>query len=134
VFREALEKEMEIFDQSKSTIRRGSSARGQKIARDVTGGNKAVEEASQLTLMSPLRAALSLLRRKPNLSEAEADEISKLLKAGSIDELKTFETNLEPKYHRRVKRRKRGRKAAIVGAIVGGSMVNPSEEEDDAEE
>lgn len=128
--------ETKLFDQSRGMIRRGESIRMSHAldARDTL--HKAAKAAPSLGFASPFRWVLRALSRKPDMSEEEADEVAKLLRAGSTRELAALEKNLSAKAARRVGRTGRKRAAMALGAILGGGAVTSGsgdEEQDNAE-
>lgn len=132
VFETALNKEMDMFEDSNkllgkeaSTRRRGTLPPQGKIARGA-------QASPTLGVFSPTYWALKYLRKKPEISEKEASEVISMLKASTPDELTAFEKNLGSKFGRRARRKSRGSKAGMIvgalGAGIGAALPGGDEE------
>lgn len=119
VFKAALDKEVETFENSQkilsseSTVRkRGAEPPKGRIARGA-------EAAPSLGLLSPTHWALKILRRKPEIDPKEASEVIKLLKSSTPEEIANFEKSLRGKFGRKAARSKRGSRMGMAGAAIG---------------
>lgn len=124
VFKEALEAEAKMFDESKSTISKGR--RALMSTRDPDTGilartKKVAKEAPTLGIFRPVQWVLRYFRRQPQVGKKEAAEIIRILRTSDPAELKKLEARLTPKVGRVLKRRKRVGKAALAGAAIGAA-------------
>ncbi len=122
IFREAMDLEMRMFDESKSTVSRGKNALSQP--RDPNPGvlKRTAKEAPTLGIFQPVQWVLRYIRRKPELGKKEAAEILRLLKTNDTAELKKLEARLTPKVGRAAARRGRVGKATMAGAALGAAL------------
>lgn len=125
LFKEALEAEAKMFDESKSTI--GKGRRALMSTRDPDTGilartKKLAKDAPTLGIFRPVQWVLRYFRRQPTVGKKEAAEIIRILRTRDPAELKKLEARLTPKVGRALKRRKRVGKAALAGAAIGAAM------------
>lgn len=122
IFEEALNLEMKMFDESKSTISKGKNVLSRP--RDPDTGvlartKKAAREAPTLGITSPVQWVLRYFRRHPELGKKESAEILRILRENDPSELRKLEARLAPKVGRAAARRGRVGKATAVGAALG---------------
>lgn len=134
LFKEALEAESKMFDESKSTI--GKARRVLMSTRDPDTGilartKKVAKDAPTLGIFRPVQWILRYFRRQPAVGKKEAAEIIRILRTRDPAELRQLEARLTPKVGRVLKRKKRVGKAALAGAAVGAAMpfLNGNDEE-----
>lgn len=136
IFKEALELEARMFDESKSTISKGR--RAIMSTRDPDTGilartKKLAKDAPTLGIFRPVQWVLRYFRRQPTVGKKEAAEIIRVLRTSDPAELKKLEQRLTPKVGRALKRRKRVGKATLAGAAIGAAVPFLDEEEEDVE-
>lgn len=124
IFEEALNLEMRMFDESKSTISKGKNVLSRP--RDPDTGvlartKKAAREAPTLGINSPVQWVLRYFRRHPELGKKESAEILRILRESDPAELRKLEAKLAPKVGRAAARRGRVGKATAVGAALGAT-------------
>lgn len=122
IFKEALDLEMRLFDESKSTISKGKNVLSKP--RDPNAGilKRTAKEAPTLGLFQPVQWVLRYFRRKPELSKKESAEILRILRTNDVNELKKLEARLTPKVGRAAARRGRVGKATMAGAALGAAF------------
>lgn len=119
IFKEALDLESRMFDESQSTIRKGRSALS--TTRDPKDNilRRTAKKAPTLGVFSPTQWAIRWLRRSEAVKPKEAAEIIRILRSSDPKELAKLEKKLGPKYGREVKRKGRVGKATAAGAAIG---------------
>lgn len=125
IFKEAMDLEMRLFDESKSTIARGKNVLSKPRdpnADILSRTSKIAKEAPTLGITSPVQWVLRYFRRKPELGQKEAAEILKILRTSDPNELRQLEARLTPKVGRAAARRGRVGKAAMAGAAIGAAF------------
>lgn len=122
LFKEAMDLEMRLFDESKSTISKGKNVLSKP--RDPNAGilKRTAKEAPTLGLFQPVQWVLRYFRRKPELSKKESAEILRLLRTNDVNELKKLEARLTPKVGRAAARKGRVGKATMAGAAIGAAF------------
>lgn len=119
IFQEAMNLEMRMFDESKSTMSRGKNVLSTVKDPNERFATKVVKKAPTLGITSPVQWALRLIRRKPELGKKESAEILRLLRTNDTAGLKALEARLTPKVGRAAARRGRVGKATMAGAAAG---------------
>jgi hypothetical protein len=122
IFKEALDLEMRLFDESKSTISRGKNVLSKPRNPNESVIKRTAKEAPTLGIFQPVQWVLRLIRRQPELGKKESAEILRLLKTNDINELKKLEARLTPKVGRAAARKARVGKAGIAGAALGAAL------------
>lgn len=125
IFEEALNLEMKMFDESKSTISKGRNVLSKPRDPDssiVSRTSRMAKEAPTLGITSPVQWVLRYFRRKPELGKKEAAEILRILRTNNPAELKKLEARLTPKVGRAATRRGRVGKATMAGAAIGAAF------------
>lgn len=139
IFREGLERELKLFEQTKKMtgrVERGRERRmQQELEKQQAGIRKSIREKLPSPVYSPLMAAIRFLTRpRLRLTPTVADEIAETLNAGTPEEINKLVKRLEPA----TKRRKRGKKwrgkAAGVGAAIGALTAPFLDDEIDTED
>jgi len=122
IFKEAMDLESKMFEESQSTIRRGRSALSS--TRDPKSNilRRTVKKAPTLGIFSPTQWAIRWLRRSEPIGKKEAGEIVRILKTSDPKDLKKLEARLTPKFGRELARKKRTGKAAMAGAALGAAF------------
>lgn len=136
MFKEAMDLEMRLFDESKSTISKGRSALTTTRDPKTSVIKRTAKEAPTLGIFQPVQWVLRYLRRQPNIGKKESAEILRLLKEGDPAKLKKLEARLAPKVGRALKRKKMTGKAAIAGGVLGAALgvKKASEDDEDSED
>ncbi len=135
LFKTALEKEAELHELDKKSIRRGEA--GQELHAEPKDGmiKRGAKYVPRLGWKSPTMWALQFIRNNAQATEKKMDEVLEHLKASTPDELAHLEKTLGPKYARRVSRKGRAAKTAVAGALAGAAYkVATGAEPDDEEE
>lgn len=139
LFKTALEKEAELHELDKKSIRRGEA--GQELHAEAREGmiKRGAKYVPRLGWKSPTMWALQFIRNNAQMTEKKMDEVLEHLKASTPDELADLEKKLGPKYARRLSRKGRAAKTAVAGALAGAAYkvatgAEPDEEEDYAEQ
>lgn len=122
IFKEAMDLEMRMFDESKSTISRGKNVLSQPRDPNPNILKRTAKEAPTLGIFQPVQWALRYFRRKPELGKKEAAEILRILKTSDPNELRQLEARLTPKVGRAAARRGRVGKATMAGAAIGAAL------------
>jgi hypothetical protein len=122
IFKEAMDLEMRMFDESKSTISKGKNVLSQPRDPNPNILKRTAKEAPTLGIFQPVQWALRYFRRKPELGKKEAAEILRILKTNDPTELKKLEARLTPKVGRAAARRGRVGKATMAGAALGAAF------------
>lgn len=136
VFKEALELEQKIFDDSKDLIRRGRRARAGAAAGERNLIQKVAEKAPTLGILSPIRWAHRLIKSVPEVDEKQAEEIIKMLRTGDEAALTKLEKRLSSRFKRVAKRKGRVGRAMTAGAVLGAAApwvdeLFPDDEEEE---
>lgn len=135
LFKTALDKEMEMFDKSKSLVSRAESSR-----RTAAGQGESLLEKIDPSMHStpwgftPTTWALNLLRQVPTMSNDTAQGISKALRTTDPSELKTLSQRLEKVSNKLKGRSRRAGKAGVIGAAITGALAAPAPEGKNLEE
>lgn len=138
LFKTALEKEAELHELDKKSIRRGEA--GQELHAEPKDGpiKRGAKYVPRLGWKSPTMWALQFIRNNAQATEKKMDEVLEHLKASTPDELADLEKKLGPKYARRLSRKGRAAKTAVAGALAGAAYRVATgaegEEDDDAEQ
>lgn len=138
LFRTALEREAELHELDKKSIRRGEA--GQELHAEPKEGmvKRGAKYVPRLGWKSPTMWALQFIRNNAQATEKKMDEVLHHLKASTPEELADLEKTLGPKYARRLSRKGRAAKTAVAGALAGAAYKVATgaegEEEDDAEQ
>ncbi len=122
IFKEAMDLEMRMFDESKSTISRGKNVLSRPQNPNESIIKRTAKEAPTLGLFQPVQWVLRYFRRKPELSKKESAEILRILKTNDPAELRKLEARLTPKVGRAAARKGRVGKATMVGAAIGAAL------------
>jgi hypothetical protein len=122
IFQEALNLEMKLFDESKSTISRGKNVLSRPKDPNAHVLVRTAKEAPTLGITSPIQWVLRYFRRKPELGKKEAAEILRILKTNDAVALRKLEARLTPKVGRAAARKGRVGKAALAGAAIGAAL------------
>jgi hypothetical protein len=122
IFKEALELESRLFEESKSTISRGKSKLTSTLDPKTNVLKRTAKEAPTLGIFQPVQWVLRYFRRQPSIGKKESAEILQILKEGNPAKLKALEARLAPKVGRAAARKGRVGKAAIAGAAIGASL------------
>lgn len=122
IFKEALDLEMRMFDESKSTLSRGKQALSTVRDPNERFATKVVKKAPTLGITSPVQWFLRLIRRKPELGKKESAEILRVLRMNDPAELRRLEARLLPKVGRAAARKGRVGKATMAGAALGAAF------------
>lgn len=130
IFKEALEAEREMFDETRGTLGKGKSARGSYEPPD-SAITRLARKAPALGVFSPTYWALKRARAESKITEKEADQIIRILKTRDP---KVIEENLGSKFRRKAKRRKAAGKAGLVGAAIGAAAPFIADGIEDEEE
>lgn len=127
LFKTALEKEMEMYDKSKSVVSRAERAgasqagRGESLLEKIEPGLHSTPWG-----FTPTTWTLNLLRQSPTMSNDTANEISKALRTTDPSELKALGERLTKVSTRLKGRANRAGKAGIIGAAITGALAAPS--------
>jgi hypothetical protein len=137
LFETALQRESELYEQSKKTINRAEAGQELHVAPREDYIKRGARYVPRLGWKSPVMWALQFIRNNQRATEEKMDDVLKHMKASTPEELADLEKTLGPKYSRRIKRKGRAGKAAVAGA-AGAAAYNvltdePNEDEDDAE-
>lgn len=119
VFKSALEKEVEVFENSQKLLQRESTVRQRGASPPKGRVSRTAEKAPSLGILSPTHWALKILREKPEITQKEAAEVINLMKSSSPDEIASFEKSLAGKFGRAAARKKRGSRMGMAGAALG---------------
>lgn len=140
LFKTALEREAELHDLDKKSIRRGEAGQELHAEPKDTKFQRGAKYVPRLGWKSPMMWALQFIRNNQKATEKKMDDVLKHLKASTPDELVDLEKTLGPKYGRRLSRKGRAAKTAVAGALAGaaykvatGAETDDEEEEDYAE-
>lgn len=121
IFREALELESRLFEDSKSTVSRGKSVLTTSRDPNTSILKRTAKKAPTLGIFQPLQWVLRYLRRQPSIGKKEAAEVLRILKEGDPAKLRSLEAKLGPKFGRAAARKSRAGKAAIAGGVLGAA-------------
>ena len=132
VFETALEREMDLWEKGKKTIRRADSGRTSRQIGEVMSMDDPLNAVKDAISRGPIMWVMRTIgwgRRGRGLSEKQADEIVDILMTKDITELNKLAPKLE--YAGRYARTRRGRrgKAAAIGAAVGAGAMLLSDDE-----
>jgi hypothetical protein len=122
IFKEAMDLEMRLFDESKSTISKGKQVLSKPLDPNQTVAKTVAKKAPTLGITSPVQWVLRFFRRSPDMSKKEAAEVLRLLKTNDQAGLKKLEAKLTPKVGRLAARKRRVGKATAVGAAIGAAL------------
>ncbi len=122
MFKEALQLESEMFENTRDTLRVGKRGVGAVVEPQPGPLAKAAQKAPELGIWSPTQWVLKLLRRKPELSNKDTQQILKLLRSGDKASLDNFVKTMGSKVGRTAKRKSRSGKAGKVGAAFGAAL------------
>jgi hypothetical protein len=135
VFEAALEREMDLWEKGKKTIRRAESGRTGRQVGEVLAMDDPLNAAKQAITRGPLMWVLRTVgwgRRGRGLTEKQADEIVDILMTKDIDELNRIAPKIEYGGRYAKTRRKRRGKAAAIGALGGiGAAVLMDDDENE---
>lgn len=141
VFEAALEREMEMFESEKKSIRRAESGRTRRMTDDLVAMDDPLSKIKDKMGRGPLAWALRILppywgrgRKRIELSEKDADEIVRIMTTGDLKELDALGERLSEVQTRTKKRRGRRGKAGAVGTAVGAALAALGITGDDEEE
>lgn len=133
VFFAALDRESKMHSQDTSLLQQ----RG-PLAAEATRPNRKAEKIVETvgTKISPVQWALSLIRKRPGMTDKDSLAIVNALKSSTPGELTSMIKRLGPQYGRALKRRGRMGKAAALGATAGSlyELFNQRNEEVPEEE
>lgn len=134
LFKTALEREAELHELDKKSIRRAES--GQELHAEPREGfvKKGSKYVPRLGLKSPTMWALQYIRNNQQATEKKMDDVLKHLKASTPEELADLEKTLGPKYSRRLSRKGRASKTAIAGAAAAAAYKVATGAESDEED
>lgn len=128
LFKEALEAEMEIFENTRSTLNKGKSSRGEYQPPTDMVKQMARERVPTLGPFNPYYWLLKSVRHDKPITEAEADQILRILRTRDPAYI---EKTLGSKFRRSQKRKKRagkfGAASAAAGALLPFLAQNESE-------
>jgi hypothetical protein len=140
VFKAALRREMELFQEGKKTLGRAERGRTSRMTKELTSQDEFTPGAVLKTARAirPVEWFMKFIDRKDfRLSATEADEIIKILNEGDNAELQKLEQRLTQVAASRKRKaapiRKKGR-AAAAGALLGGIGTFLMTGEDEEEE
>lgn len=138
LFKTALEREAELHELDKKSIRRGEAGQELHAEPKDTRFQRGAKYVPRLGWKSPMMWALQFIRNNQKATEKKMDQVLEHLKASTPEELADLEKNLGPKYARRISRKGRAAKTAVAGALAGAAYkvatgAEPEEEEDYAE-
>lgn len=128
IFEAALQREMDLFEREKKTVRRSESGRTRRMTEDLLAMDDPLTAVKDKIGRGPLGRVIQLLpsfgrtRQTIELSEKEADDIIRILTTGEVDELDKLGERLSDVQQRGKTRRKRRGKAAAVGTAVGAAL------------
>lgn len=122
IFKEAMDLEMKIFDESKSSISKGKNVLAKPQDPNQSLSRKVAKEAPTLGITSPVQWVLRIFRRAPEMNKKDASEVLRLLRTNDQAELKKIEARLTPRVGRAATRKKRLGKAAAAGAAIGAAI------------
>lgn len=134
VFKEALETEARMFEDSKTTISKAQRALRSGVAKESNVIKRTAKDAPTLGIGSALQWTLRLLRRSPTLGKKESAEIIRILRTSDPKAMQKLADRLGPKMGRSVARKKLAGKAGIGAAVLGAAypigkqLMNDSEE------
>lgn len=134
LFKTALEREAELHELDKKSIRRGEA--GQELHAEPRDSvvKRGAKYVPRLGWKSPTMWALQFIRNNAQATEKKMDDVLKHLKASTPEELMDLEKTLGPKYARRLSRKGRASKTAVVGALAGAAYNVATGSEPDDEE
>lgn len=139
LFKTALEREAELHEMDKKSIRRAEA--GQELHAEPREGfvKRGSKYVPRLGIKSPTMWALQFIRNNQQATEKKMDDVLKHLKASTPEELADLEKTLGPKYARRLSRKGRAAKTAVAGAAAAAAYkvatgAEPDEEDDYAEQ
>lgn len=122
IFKEAMDLEMRLFDESKSTISKGKNVLSKPRDPNADVLSRTARKAPTLGITSPIQWVLRYFRRKPELGKKESAEILRLLRTNDTAGLRRLEARLTPKVGRAAARRGRVGKATMAGAAIGAAF------------
>lgn len=135
LFKTALEREAELHDLDKKSIRRGEA--GQELHAEPKENmvRRGAKYVPRLGWKSPTMWALQFIRNNAQATEKKMDDVLEHLKASTPEELADLESTLGSKYSRRQSRKGRAAKTAVAGALAGAAYkvatgAEPEEEDD----
>lgn len=128
IFQAALEREMDMFEQGKKTLRRAESGRERRLTEDMLSMDDPLATVKEKFGRGPVAWAMKFLpsfggRKKIELSKKEADEIVRILNTKDPKELEALGTRLGEVQKRGKKLRGRKGKAALVGTAIGAALA-----------
>ena len=135
VFQAAMEREMDMYEASKSSIAAGEKGLAAHAAREPSLAQRVVAKMPVFGSSRPVVWALHALRSMPTKDEKAADELVKFLKSATPDELRNLE-RLDPNMARVSRRKGRLGKAAAAGAaagIAGRALIGAFGDDDNAQ-
>jgi len=135
VFKTALNKEVETFENSQKLLNRETTVRQRGAEPPKSRIERGAEKAPALGVFSPTHWALKILRSKPEMKPEEASEIIKLMKSSTPEEITAFDKALGNKFGRAAARKTRGSRMGMAGAALGaltGALTGGKEEEEPA--
>jgi len=128
VFKAAIRREMELFDQGRRLTRRAESGRTRRMTKELLEQHEYTPGTivKMARAMRPVEWVMRLFdHEKLKLSAKDADEIIQILNEGDVRELSKIGDRLEKvsksRKHRKAPHRSKG-KAAAVGAAVGAAL------------
>lgn len=138
LFETTLQKEMELYEASKSSMAAGEQGLARHVGKQPTMFQRLVSKVPRLGIGSPTMWGLQFARNMTSKDEKKLEEVIRLLKSSTPDELQDLE-KFEGKFNRRVGRRGRTGKAALAGAAIGAGaagvnmLMGDDDEDGDAE-
>lgn len=136
LFKTALEKEAELHELDKKSIRRGEAGQELHAGPQEDMIKKGSRYVPRLGIGSATMWILQAFRNGQIKTEKQMDQVLEHLKASTPEELADFEKKMGPKYARRLSRKGRAAKTAVAGALAGATyrVATGAEEDDDAEQ
>lgn len=122
IFREALNREADLWENSRDTINKATNARSKVPSPEGSEIEAAMRKVKGLSLLSPVEWALNLFKSNPNLNEKQADEVVKMIRSGNPDELAALQNRIGSKIGRAATRKRIAGKAGVAGATLGAIL------------
>lgn len=136
LFETAMDREQEIFQESKGTINRARAGQAASVEPKPGFVQRMFSNVPRLGLKSPVAWALKLVSNATKRPDDEYDEIAKYMKSATPDELADFDRHITKKLARQVSRTGRRGKVGMAGAAVGAGTALAHDligDDDDAE-
>lgn len=130
LFKEALEAEMEIFENTRGTLNKGKSSRGEYQPPTDMVKQMARERVPTLGPFNPYYWLLKSVRHDKPITEAEADQILRILRTRDPAYI---EKTLGSKFRRSQKRKKRAGKFGAASAAAGALLPFLAQDESESD-